>query len=86
MSIPKARRGRVGSKSYVIRLNNGRFKDIPKGVYDQLRVETEEREYSEPEIDQMIHAYNMQSNRLQNNVQAIQNGLKQASAQKSPFG
>jgi len=93
MQIPKARRGRVGSKAYVIRLSNGRFKEIPKGVYDQLRLEQEEKEYTEQEIDNMIHAFNVQYDKIKQNTQQMMNNMAAAQGQnintsglKNPFG
>lgn len=71
MSFPKARRGRVGSKCYVIRIE-GRFIEIPKGVYDQLRVVTEEKDYTEADINQMVAMYNQQYNDIQKNLQQVQ--------------
>lgn len=72
--LPKARRGKVGAKAYVIRVE-GRFKEIPKGLYDQLREVREEKNYTEAEIDTMIAKYNstvrqieMDMNRAVNNV------------------
>ena len=40
--IVKNRRGEVDIKDYSIRLNNGRFMSIPKGVYDILKREIKE--------------------------------------------
>ena len=54
--IPKARRGRVGTKKYLIRIE-GRFIEIPKGVYDQLSQEKEEINYTQQEIERIIKEY-----------------------------
>lgn len=53
--MKKCRRGNVGSISYAIRLNNGRFIEIPKNVYEILRIETEEKDYTENDIRIMIN-------------------------------
>ena len=56
LKLPKARRGKVGSKAYVIRIE-GRFIEIPKGIYDQLRMITEEKNYTEQEINEMVQRF-----------------------------
>lgn len=71
IKLPKARRGKVGSKSYMIRIG-GRFKEIPKGLYDQLRQVTEEKDYTEQEIDSMIHEFNYHMSQIQKNIQGQQ--------------
>lgn len=70
-TLPKARRGNVGSKAYLIRIQ-GRFKEIPKGLYEQLKMETEPKNYTEADIDAMIHNYNMQFNRINQGIQQQQ--------------
>lgn len=57
--IPKARRGRVGTKRYLIRID-GRFKEIPYTIYSQLSQVTEETRYTSQDIDRMIAEYNKQ--------------------------
>lgn len=52
--MKKCRRGNVGSTGYVIRLNNGRFIEIPRNVYEILKLETEEKDYTENDIKIMI--------------------------------
>ena len=51
--VAKNRRGE-NTKAYTIRLNNGRFKEIPKSLYDKLKVETDKKDYQESEMDRMI--------------------------------
>ena len=82
MKLPKARRGNVGAKAYVIRIN-GRFKEIPKGVYEQLRQETEEKNYTEQIIDDMIHQFNVQMSRIQKTI--IPSSSPSATKMKNPF-
>lgn len=72
--IPKARRGRVGTKKYLIRIE-GRFIEIPKGVYDQLSQEKEEINYTQQEIERIISEYR----KLQNGVTQKQNTLQSGS-------
>lgn len=73
--IPKARRGRVGTKKYLIRVE-GRFLEIPKGVYDQLSQETEEIEYTSQDIMRMVNEFEKQramiTQQVQQKVQAYQ--------------
>ena len=59
VSIPKARRGKVGTTKYLIRIE-GRFIEIPKGLYNQLKDETEERNYTEQQIKRMSEEFNRQ--------------------------
>lgn len=70
--ISKSRRGEEGVKDYTIRLNNGRFMSIPKGVYDQLKQEREKRVYTEAEIDVMVNNFNMQLSGITNNLGRLQ--------------
>lgn len=51
--VAKNRRGE-NTIAYVIRLNNGRFKEIPRSLYDKLKAETDKRFYSEIELNNMI--------------------------------
>lgn len=62
--ISKSRRGEEGVKAYTIRLNNGRFKELPKAVYDDLKNLTEKKLYTEADIDSMINQYNITYNRM----------------------
>lgn len=80
-SLPKARRGRVGSKAYYIRIE-ARFIEIPKGLYEQLKAETEEKNYTEQEIRIMIDNFN----KTYNNVQAdISKKTQSIGNMKTPF-
>lgn len=56
--IVKNRRGEVGVRDYQLRLNNGRFKSLPKGIYDSLKGCIEKRDFTEAELDVMIEKYN----------------------------
>lgn len=89
MQLPKARRGRVGARAYFIRIE-GRFIEIPKGLFEQLKTVTEEKDYTETEIQDMIHRYNMQYQHVQQGLQAVGNQHSQQqsgnSHLKSPFG
>ena len=81
--IPKARRGRVGTKKYLIRIE-GRFKEIPRGVYDQLAQETEEIDYTLQDIDRMVAEFERQQASINNMVQ--QKVQSQKLPQGTPFG
>ena len=84
-TLPKARRANVGSKAYLIRIQ-GRFKEIPKGLYDQLRMDTEPKNYTEGEIDAMIHNFNMQVNHVQQQIQQATQQVGQFKPGPNPFG
>lgn len=66
--IVKSRRGDVGKKVYSIRLNNGRFIELPKGVFDMLKMETEKRDYTEGEINMMVRQYQVQMSKINQQV------------------
>ncbi len=68
--IAKSRRGAVGRKVYNIRLNNGRFIELPKGLFDKLKEDTEERNYTEGQIQMLIQQYNQQFATIQQQVQS----------------
>ena len=70
IKISKNRRGEEGAKAYTIRLNNGRWKEIPKGLYDQLKTDTEKKMYTESEIDSMIGQQSMQEYKIKAEVEA----------------
>ena len=67
-SIVKNRHGET-LRDYNIRLGNGRFKSLPKGIYDQLKQVQEKRNYTEADIDQMISQYSAQLNQINNQIQ-----------------
>lgn len=71
--IVKNRRGNVDTKDYSIRLNNGRFMSIPKAVYDQLKQETEEKDYTIADIEGMITQYKSQFNNITKAINQAQN-------------
>ena len=86
--IVKNRRGEVDVKEYSIRLNNGRFMTIPRGVYDILKRETEKKEYTVADIEGMITQYRSQFNNVnrQINQAAQQYGGGQPISGPTPFG
>jgi hypothetical protein len=87
IKISKNRRGEEGAREYTIRLQNGRWKSLPKGLYDQLKQETEKKFYTESEIDNMIGNFNASVNRIQQNVQNQMNQSQGFSAAgRNPFG
>ena len=69
IKISKSRRGEVGAKIYTIRLDNGRFIEIPRGLYDQLKMIQEKRHYTSADITGMISQYNAQLNQINNQLQ-----------------
>lgn len=68
MNIAKNRRGRVGDKFYYVRLNNGRFKIIPKGVYEYIKDLPEHHEWSDSEIDRLVDGYKAQLTTINNTM------------------
>jgi hypothetical protein len=56
--IVKSRRGEENVVAYSIRLSNGRFKILPRGVYQQIQQIDEKREFLESEIDAMVASFN----------------------------
>lgn len=68
--ITKNRRGKLGSFPY-IRLNNGRFKIIPPAVYQNISQLPEYRNYSEADIDILIHQHNLNMQRIQQQAPAV---------------
>lgn len=61
--ISKNRRGESDVYAYTIRLSNGRFKQIPKQLYDDLlhpQGANIRRDFTEPEVDAMIASYERQ--------------------------
>ena len=79
IKISKNRRGEEGAKAYTIRLNNGRWKTLPKGLYDRLKQVTEKTTYSEFEIDNMIGQFN-------SSMVQTQAGVKMKASQIPPQG
>ena len=55
--IVKSRRGEEQVIDYNIRLNNGRFKSLPKSVYEDIKQVPEKKDYTEAEIDNMINNF-----------------------------
>lgn len=76
IKISKSRRGEVGVIAYTIRLDNGRFVEIPKGLYDQLKTIQEKKHYTSADINQMISQYSAQLNQINNQVQQNMNNYQ----------
>ena len=64
--IIKSRRGEENVIDYNIRLGSGRFKSVPRDVYDNLRQVKEKRTFTEKDIDAMITSWQQaqQANRM----------------------
>ena len=80
--IVKSRRGEEQVVDYNIRLSNGRFKSLPKAVFQDLCMVQERKHWSEAEIDQMIAQYLQSRGAAQTQVN---NRMKQMTG-PSPFG
>lgn len=86
MSLVKARRGNVGARAYCIRIN-ARFIEIPRGLYENLRLETDEKNYTEQDIRQMIEAFNNQTRSIERNLQQqAQSDMPKININQTPFG
>lgn len=79
--ICKNRHGE-NSIAYSIRLGNGRFKIIPKSVYQDLKNIQEKRYFSEQEIDMMISNYNAARSQVNNQIDNSMGRMKRVD---SPF-
>lgn len=55
-NIAKNRHG-YNDKAYSIRLNNGRFKIIPRSVFNDIKQVSEHKDYTEADIDSMVGNY-----------------------------
>jgi hypothetical protein len=66
--IVKSRRGDEQVVDYNIRLNNGRFKSLPRAVYEDLKQIDEKRDFTESEIDQMISNYIVSRKGVENDL------------------
>jgi hypothetical protein len=71
--IPKARRGRVGTKKYLIRIE-GVFYEIPHAVYQTLAAIREEVVYTPQDIERMINQSKMQNSQINQKAQTITKG------------
>lgn len=74
--ICKNRRGEEGVEMPYIRLGNGRFKFIPRGMYSSLIQYTEKHNYTEAEIDQMAQQYQAQMAVIQSQNSNVINSMK----------
>lgn len=85
LSCAKNRRGRQG-RTYVVRPQSyASFLEIPKAVYDQLRVVQEERDYSPNDIDAMIHQSNVNAYTQQNLMNQVQQNGNLANSYQGQF-
>lgn len=76
-TITKNRRGETNVTDYNIRLQNGRFRSLPKKVYDDIKIIREKRCFSEADIDLMINNYNIQYNQAQQSIYKHGSGPQQ---------
>ena len=94
MSVVKCRRGEPNTRSYSIRLNNGRFMtDLPKSLYDDLVQQREKIFYTEADINQMKKQYEHQEHQIKvelgqnfsNAVAAMNSTPSQINKANNPF-
>ena len=67
----KCRRGNPNTRGYFYR-NQARFVEIPKGLAEQLKMETEEREYTDQQIQAMAERYKQSEKMVQQAVKQEQ--------------
>lgn len=70
--INKNRRGREGDIIYTIRLSSGRFKEIPRAVFDNLSQLEEHKNFTEADIDLMVSNYHQNMAKFSQQQQGIQ--------------
>lgn len=87
----KNRRGETNVVEYFIRLNNGRFKIIPKPVWDQIKQINEKVFYTDGDIDTMVEQYNREKANIDRQIQGAYNngggnqGNNRQSSGPTPF-
>ena len=69
--LTKARRGKVGTHATYYR-NQARFIEIPQGLAEQLKMETEEHEYTDQQILAMAERYKQQEQNIQQSIKQEQ--------------
>lgn len=68
--IAKNRRGEVGVEVGSIRLDNGRFIELPKDVYEMLKNDSKDKKnYTEADIQMIIDNYNRNKAQIQQKLQ-----------------
>lgn len=83
MTLVKARRGNVGHRAYTIRIQ-GRFIEIEKGLYEFLRQETEEVEYTEAQILSMNDRFRQEAANIRKKLENAANNQNNLSNQNGP--
>lgn len=66
--IVKSRRGEEQVVDYNIRLSNGRFKSVPKSVFEKLAEIKDKQEFKEAEIDHFIESYYKINKEIQSDI------------------
>lgn len=84
MKLVKARRGEVGNKDYVIRIQ-GNFHVIEKGLYDNLRIDTEPRNYTYGDLERIKTQYRLEVGKVENDVSMKMSGFQQPIQLNNPF-
>lgn len=69
-TITKNRRGEEGVKAYSVRLNNGRFRIVPKQVYKDLCAFEGKANWTDADIDGMIANYEKQRAQIESYIQS----------------
>lgn len=82
--IAKNRRGKVGREVGYIRLNNGRFKFVDKGLFMNLR-NTDTTEWSESDVDSAIYSYRSMNANLGTTPSMSGGSIKGTQYKQSPM-
>lgn len=86
-TLPKCRRGDTNLMEYFIRLRtSGRFKVIPKGVWDDIKSVPDKMMYTEADIDAMVNNYNTQRMQLDRQVNQYGSPSQPRQPINTPFG
>jgi len=85
INISKNRRGRM-YKAYTIRLNNGRFIEVPREIYRQLKEDPTERDWTETEIGLLVNKYNQNFSQVQSSIASAEQNILSTSSPVAAAG
>ena len=85
INVSKNRRGRM-YKAYTIRLNNGRFIEVPREIYRQLKEDPTERDWTETEIGLLVNKYNQNFSQVQSSIASAEQNMLSTSSPVAAAG
>lgn len=74
LSIVKNRRGQEGDIISAIRLDNGRFREIPRSIYDSIKQVNVNKHFTDSDIDSMIFQFNQNQSKMQQATKSMNIG------------